>query len=76
MMEASRALFLKRCVMMVVGILFISICVGCFHLLAGAGCFSDSYDLTPSDSCSFDRVSVCRPGGGILYGSGNGNCSL
>ena len=31
-MEASRALFLKRCVMMVVGILFISICVGCYRL--------------------------------------------
>ncbi len=31
-METSGKLFVKRCVMMVVGILFISICVGCYRL--------------------------------------------
>lgn len=33
-MNSSKSFFIKRCIMMLTGILFISICVGCFRLSA------------------------------------------
>ena len=33
-MNSSKSFFIKRCIMMLTGILFISICVGCFRLRA------------------------------------------
>lgn len=33
-MNSSKSIFIKRCIMMLTGILFISICVGCFRLSA------------------------------------------